>query len=85
MTRGLEARLAKAEAALAQGPDGIRCYCTDDLAAVLRGLGRPADEGAVRRAQGELRHDPALQRAWREAGHELAEIMIFLLPGDWDL
>lgn len=85
MTRTLATRLARAEAALARGPGGFVCAYSDQLADVLRSLGRPDDDEAVRQAQAELREDGPLQRSWLAAGHELAEIMVWLLPGDRDL
>lgn len=78
-------RLAKAEAALAQGPGGMACYSREMLASVLHGMGRPADDEALSRAQGELRHDLELQAAWRAAGYEINEVIIFLYASDWNL
>ena len=85
MIRSIEARLAAAEAALSQGPGGMGVYRREHLAAVLRSLGRPDDDAAVNEAQGELREDGPLQRAWLAAGHELHDIMLFLYESDWRL
>ena len=83
MTRTLATRLARAEAALARGPNALLIYSTEQMAAVLRSLGRPDDDAAVRWAQGELHEDGPLRDAWLAAGHEIGDTMMFLYPDDW--
>jgi len=83
--RGLEARVAAAEAALGRGPDGVTFYKDSQLAAVLERLGRPTDQDGLFAAKRQLWDDPELSRAWREAGHTLDGIVLILDDGDWNL